>query len=138
MPNTQPFDMDRAIAIAEDLERRGSRIPLAQVEREYAQLVTDPAEAHELAHRENERRWAAQQTEALGMGTYGEDTEAVQDLLVQVRRNWRLSRETSRTSTYDVFSKYATLSGNAATELEAEYGIEVGWSIDGGWTVELA
>lgn len=100
-----------------------------------AALVDD---AHEAAHRENERRWAVEQTEVLGVGTYGEDAEAVQDLLIRVRRNWRLSRETSRTSTYDVFSKYATLSGNAATELEAEYGIEVAWTIDGGWTVSIA
>jgi hypothetical protein len=82
-------------------------------------------EAHEQAHREDERRWAVEQTEALGMGTYGEDAEAVQDLLVQVRRNWRLSREDANRASYVNFSRYATLSGNAATELEEEFGVEV-------------
>lgn len=109
----------------------------AEQARRTAEAQLGQPDAHEQAHREDERRWAVEQTEALGMGTYGEDTEAVQDLLVQVRRNWRLSREASKVATYAQFSQYATLSGMAATELEEEFGVEVDWSIGGGWTVEV-
>lgn len=119
----QQYNERMLAAIAAELDDRG--------------FALDIVAAHEQAHREDERRWAVEQTEALGMGTYGEDTEAVQDLLVQVRRNWRLSREASKVATYAQFSQYATLSGMAATELEEEFGVEVDWSIGGGWTVEV-
>lgn len=80
-------------------------------------------EAHEQAHREDERRWAAEQTEALGMGTYGEDAEAVQDLAVQVRRQWRLMREVGAgTLKGQLLARRSEMAG---AELLNEYGFKV-------------
>lgn len=110
---------------------RGERYPATLGE--HGLSFTGEADAvHELAHRENERRWAVEQTEALGLGAYSEDAEAIQDLLVRVRRNWRLSLQHPQATRY---VKWCTA---AATELETEYGVEVARQGNRGWLVEMA
>lgn len=90
-------------------------------------------EAHEQAHMEDEHRWA----DAAVAHVAAEDGEAIADLLVRVRRYWRLSREHRGVDEYAVFYRYAQLSGNAATELEEEYGVEIAWTIADGWTIDF-
>lgn len=89
-------------------------------------------EAHEQALREDERRWAAEQVAHIA----ADDGEIIADLLIRVRRNWRLSRE-HRTGEYATFKKHSQWAGNAASELEAEYGVEVAWTIADGWVVNF-
>lgn len=94
-------------------------------------FVVDPTEAHEQAHREGERRWAAEQVADIA----ADDGEVIADLLARTRRNWRLSRE-HRGGEYATFKMYAQWAGNAASELETEYGIEVAY-VDGQWVMNF-
>jgi hypothetical protein len=115
---------ERFAALEAEQDRRSAAVPVT--------AIGNPLVAHEFAHREDEQRWATEQVAHIAM----DDGEAIADLLVQVRRNWRLSRE-HRGADFAGFSRFATWSGNAATELETEYGVEVAWTIDGGWTVDF-
>lgn len=91
-----------------------------------AELITD---AHEAAHRENERRWALAQAGALGLGTFSEDTDAIVDLAQTYRRNWRLAREVGLYSAGG--SRRVSQASAAYRELMDDYGI----AVEGGYDV---
>ena len=116
-----------------EAEQRARCIDDVWMAHSMALRIQDVTEAHEQAHRENERRWAAQQVAHIAV----DDGEIIADLLTRTRRNWRLSRETANRADHATFTKFATWAGNAANELEAEYGVTVDWTLLGGWTVDF-
>jgi hypothetical protein len=81
-----------------------------------AELITD---AHEAAHRENERRWATEETAHVDL----EAGEEIAKMAVQVRRNWRLMREVGAATVQGQI--YLSLSQTAANELFEEFGFKV-------------
>lgn len=93
------------------------------VERELAERK---AGAHEQAHRENERRWAHEVTEAIDV----DSAPAVAELAIRIRRNWRLSRELHPAT------RFTRIASMAVRELHDEYDLEV-TNEQGVWSLTL-
>lgn len=129
MPNTTHgnTDIDNAVRAIESQTRHGDT-EAAQTWRERLAELT--AEAHEQAHRENERRWAAEQEKRIVAVESAEDAAVIAELAVRVVRYWRLSREAGQPVAFGKYSKLCTL---AVEELEREYNYEVSGQSGGGW-----
>lgn len=109
---------DRMIGLIEaELGRRGF-------------TLVNSADTHELAHRENERRWAVEQTADLSVDDFsGEDVAEIRELAQITIRHWRLAREARE---WTAKGRHQTRrSSMAAQELAAEYGLEVRGSSSG-------
>lgn len=130
MPNTTTAADTLRFLTDEALKVIASFTPAtpSDLRQEWAARLADLInQAHELALREDEERWADAQLD----GYREDDAAAVRDLALRVRRNYRLSREPGR----ELMSRYSRWCSNAARELREEHGFEVD-NLYGVWTIE--